>query len=321
MHYIQPSQPLLFDPSSIFHNSKVTLPFRSRHTPDPVNNPPKQIRDLENVGPHSLWSRQRYSGPPSPWELGKLRCVNKEWRSIIDDPDFIQGQHRRFTSLFFSWWGEAVVLRSRPGTFGPGGVPLPLTYFVDHIIMGSYHGLLCLGDYQYQLLLFNPAFPEEMRLVTLLDFMRAEPSLGYLFENGSFQSDLVHWKAYGFGYDKVASDYKAVVLLLVKECDRGKVYILTYQFGTKSFRCLQVNKFLHQLYRQRLGVLLSGALHWITGGFEFNSDVSDSITEFRQPDYSGDKEGSLSCFKSVGVVDSCLSVFATFIGSDGLMFG
>ncbi|CAI0386934.1 unnamed protein product [Linum tenue] len=257
-------------------------------------------------------------------ELCRLRCVCKEWRSILDEPSFIQRQLKRSTSLFLRVQKDYrcyVSYGFQPGTFCPDRLEEGWHGRYVYSVMGSCHGLVCLADFENQLRLVNPVFPEEKQSVTLEHLMTRDPLLSthdVYFDANYFDIDedyllsSVEWAGYGFGYDEVARDYKAVILLTAgsEEYHDLKSYILTYSFRTRSFSVCHANRNWNRsaTKNQEMGVLLGGSLHWILEphvihSYDLGSDVFGKI---QQPKYTAHEVSSSSIVKvGVGVVDSC----------------
>ncbi|XP_026436890.1 F-box/kelch-repeat protein At3g06240-like [Papaver somniferum] len=209
------------------------------------------------------------------------KCVSKTWFSIISKPDFAKlhlnfqiNNNSRFIlsgydskiqasqiyiitkdSLFSTsiFYGEAVVIQHYRTTFA------------DSVrLLGSCNGWVCLQHYNFQatefLCLWNPTTKEYKRI----------PDSPYLRS--------VQWPAY-FCYDYKNDDYK-----LVYAGNTPSFTVYVYTLRSNSWNTLQTKLYSFDNFN---GVLVNGALHWITEtpSIIVSFDISDeSFKEIQLPE-------------------------------------
>ncbi|GMJ08343.1 hypothetical protein like AT3G06240 [Hibiscus trionum] len=217
--------------------------------------------------------------------LCKFRCVSKPWLSLISDPllakshlkktirnDLLYYQRKRVIISSYNLYSLEYESIGKDGRFDENLVALELDYplkdkpnglaeflplkeddefavimnqdlqfceiernWVD--ILGSCNGLVCISPYEDTLYLFNPSTRESRRIP---DTPSGLPANGYC--------------VFGFGFDFVNDDYKVVRL--------GCGTVSVYSLRTDSWR--MVCHFPYYDNVRKSGVLLNGAIHWMT---------------------------------------------------------
>lgn len=192
--------------------------------------------------------------------IGKFRCVSKQWRSFLSSPHFIES-HRTLHSIRSP--PKLIMISSTSHslftlTFSPGGNNRKRSDAVSRKIkkfqvewkslLGSCHGLVLVGDCDYDQFLMNPT---TLEMVYVPDFSLAlDP-----------RTSLSH---FGFGYDSSGDDYKIVrlsyhyVLPIIRE-----VFVDVYNLKMKTWRRIE-DSAIFAIPRNMLpGVFLNGAIHWM----------------------------------------------------------
>jgi len=191
--------------------------------------------------------------------LIQFRCVCKSWNSLISDPKFAEKHLRLSTTrlvhtITYSNPPHKYILKSYP--LHTVLSDLTITNQIAHPIaqleipwkhvvrfVGSCNGVLCLLAYGYSgfitIRLWNPS-------------IRKFKKLPYL---GKQQGEM-----YGFGYDAVTNNYKAVVVF----DDEVNVYTLSTDFWKSiqkfPFACVS-------LYS--LGTFVSGTINWLVSTTQY----------------------------------------------------
>ncbi|CAN1844464.1 F-box protein CPR1 [Linum perenne] len=211
-------------------------------------------------------------------DLVRWRRVSKQWQSLIDSPDFIQGHLDRsslFTTPsklgFFVQTSRSCLLYQPENTrriLYPGSVNL----------IGTSNGLICFhANSEPHPQILNPSTGERRYFHT--------------FSSRQIGSEPVLNK-YGFGYDELSDDYKLVVIH-----DR-KAEI--YSIRARKRRTIEFP--FGDLIPEPKGVLVCGALHWIgRDGALYAIDLATETA--RRLAWAGFNGQS-----SVGVLFGCLCI-------------
>ncbi|KAL2529578.1 F-box protein CPR30 [Forsythia ovata] len=213
--------------------------------------------------------------------LLRFRSVEKAWRYLIDDPDFIkmhmersmkmetgssvQVIHRcnlkKFYSLHLDLSGNPI--RDPEELHHPFGnrydLDKSVAYDGDYEIhlVGSCNGLLCFFDSAHRIVLWNLATRKYFEL----------QHLG--IELPKF-ANLYNFVNYGFGYDSSTDDYKVIRLITaynqsVSECSLVELYSL------KSDSWTRYEDLVGYALESNYGILIGGALHWL----RYESEIDD----------------------------------------------
>ncbi|KAL2505825.1 F-box protein CPR30 [Abeliophyllum distichum] len=260
--------------------------------------------------------------------LLRFRSVEKSWRELIDDPDFIkmhmersmkmemgdsvQVIHRcnlkKFYSLRLDLSGNPI--RDPEELQHPFGnrydLDKSVAYNGDYEIhlVGSCNGLLCFFDSAHRIVLWNIATRKYFEL----------QHLG--IELPKF-ANLHHFVNYGFGYDSSTDDYKVVRLITaynqsVSECSLVELYSL------KSDSWTRYEDLVGYALESNYGILIGGALHWLRYESEMD-DFENPIVGFDLakeefnfvPGPNCNLPGKFSLM-NLGNYQGCLSLFCQF---------
>ncbi|XVF75222.1 hypothetical protein PTKIN_Ptkin13bG0170200 [Pterospermum kingtungense] len=229
--------------------------------------------------------------------LLRFRCVSKQWRSLIDDPDFIKlhlrhslDSHTNQTLIFRSSDLHAADLACL-GAFAKLEHPL-MTYNHGIKILGSCNGLLCIRNIVEDMAIWNPSTRKHQLL----------PSLGSCSRY-----------VYGFGHDPVTDDYKVVKIIQPGKALETEVKVCSLK--RNRWRRIQDIPSVFSFPRAN-GVFASGALHWVlTRQVQLSEENvivaldlgSESYREVPQPEHE-DNGFQLN----VGVLGVCLCVIANY---------
>ncbi|XWS12925.1 hypothetical protein CRYUN_Cryun37aG0132000 [Craigia yunnanensis] len=235
--------------------------------------------------------------------LLRFRCVSKLWRSLIDDPDFIQ-LHLRHSLK--SHTNQTLILKNSElhaanlaclGLFAKLEHPL-MSYHQGIKILGSCNGLLCIRNIVEDLAIWNPSTRKHQIL----------PSLGSC--NG-------YVYVYGFGHDPITDDYKLVKIIQLGRVD-GKALdseVKVCSLKRNRWRRIQDIPCIFS-FPGANGVFANGALHWVlTQKVQLSEENvivaldlgSENYREVPQPEYK-DKRFQLN----VGVLGGCLCAIANY---------
>ncbi|CAN0890534.1 F-box protein CPR1 [Linum grandiflorum] len=267
--------------------------------------------------------------------LLKFRCVCKQWRTLIDSPDFIKRQilHSVSTTrnavLFLldqaydGLYPVPYLAGLRPETsirltHRFPGIPPHVNYVHGATIFGSCNGLICLrylhGDH---VLILNPATrkhritgPGASVPCHLTDFF------------STFELDF----GYGFGYDLSSDDYRVVRICREVREDGTKEGLRVVSFGVSS-RCCRVAGFPYEVVpswsdHHKLGVFVAGGLHWVVNKNKSDDSsnpnpkpivvgydlVTNKCHEVPLPEFGGE-----SIF-NLGELRGCLCAFENHLG-------
>ncbi|KAI8002255.1 F-box/kelch-repeat protein [Camellia lanceoleosa] len=248
--------------------------------------------------------------------LCRFRCVSKPWLSLISDPYFIKTHLNRNTTNE-KHQHDRLILLSEPCDFH--SVDLKSFEFRDHFealhlkfspnqspsdcmeIWGSFDGLLLMLDDFFDCFLLNPSTRQSRKLPKSSFSVNSE----YCFDS------------YGFGYDSSRDDYKVVRIShhdYDYEVDCADNIVSVYNLSTDSWRRIGDSPFDHSRDDPSPGILLDGALHWVTTSV-VGSNTSCVIASL---DLADETFHSVPCPGSVddsivvqqlGVVGGCLCVF------------
>ncbi|XVF87849.1 hypothetical protein PTKIN_Ptkin18bG0154100 [Pterospermum kingtungense] len=225
-----------------------------------------------------------------------FRCVSQLWRSLIDDPDFIQLHLRHSID---SNTNQTLILKNShlhaahlPSLAAFSKLDYPLMSYNHRIqILGSCNGLLCIRNIVEDMAIWNP-FTRKHQVL---------PSVS------SCNVDF-----YGFGHDRLTDDYK-----VVKINQFGKTGSEVKVFSLKRNRWRKIQDIPCQFsFPEANGVFAGGALHWVlTRKVQRPVEnvivaldlVAENYREVPQPEYK-DKGFHLD----VGVLGGCLCAVANY---------
>ncbi|EXB82447.1 F-box protein [Morus notabilis] len=210
-------------------------------------------------------------------DLLRYRCVSKQWRSLIDGPDFIKlhlnHSKQSNSNLAAVLFNKNDILRIDLDSLG-GAAAVKLNHPIDDgseiFILGSCNGLVALLNFREDVVFWNPSTRKYRKLPASKDV--DEPS--------SFYYHGFHF--YGFGHDPINDDYKLVKITQFhgELEDSFESDIAVYTTKTDSWRSSKI--FLPYLIDLKTpnGVLLGNALHWVASKQPQKSDSSESIVAF-----------------------------------------
>ncbi|GMI72685.1 CONSTITUTIVE EXPRESSER OF PR GENES 1, CONSTITUTIVE EXPRESSER OF PR GENES 30 [Hibiscus trionum] len=229
-----------------------------------------------------------------------LRSVSKLWRSLIDDPDFI---NLHLSRSLKTRTNHTLILKntdlhaadlSSLGPFAKLEHPL-MSYNHGVEILGSCNGLLCIRNIVEDMAIWNPS-------------TRKYQVLPYL---GSCKGYVC-----GFGHDPVADDYKVVKIIQLDKADGDKPLeseVKVCSLKRNRWRKIQDIPCV-STFPSANGVFASGALHWVlaqkvdlsvTNMIIALDLAAESYNEVPQPDYQDD-----ILQLNIGVLGGCLCVVA-----------
>ncbi|OMO64709.1 hypothetical protein COLO4_31895 [Corchorus olitorius] len=230
-----------------------------------------------------------------------FRCVSKLWRSLIDDPDFIN-LHLRHSLKYHT--NHTLILKNSDlhvadtaclGPFTKLEHPL-MSYNHGVKILGSCNGLLCIRNIVEDMAIWNPYTRKHHVL----------PSLS---------SCNVY--VYGFGHDPVTDDYK-VVKIMQSGGNYGKATdseVKVCSLKRNGWRKIQDIPYALSFPKVN-GVFAGGALHWVmTQKVQLSEDNmiialdlgAEIFKEVPLPEYK-DKR----CQLNVGALGGCLCAVANY---------
>ncbi|XP_015582078.2 F-box protein CPR1 [Ricinus communis] len=255
----------------------------------------------------------------------RCRCVSKQWRALIDDPQFIK-QHTDYaiqtnaSRIFFNeLFGN---LCSSPlDTLEIRNVPI-ISQVQPVSLVGSCNGLLCLRNVDTQdICIMNPATRKHMYLQNLLP------------NNCRDEQNKVSLTGYGFGYDCVNDDYKVVRIAQKIDAEprinNGNLGFLETEMSICNVktRVLKVVKMPYFTLVNDLGVLACGALHWLMGKYNDVTSLkkklivgydlgTDEFRELSQPEFLNHD----NCRKNIGLLGTWLCLSANYNPEEGIDF-
>ncbi|KAJ9172630.1 hypothetical protein P3X46_015845 [Hevea brasiliensis] len=252
--------------------------------------------------------------------LQNCRLVSKQWRSIVDDPDFIKRHidhsiKTNTNNIFFLQEEDGNLYELDFDTFGPGG---PLKFhdrpeFPGNrsvSLVGSCNGLLCTrNENNGDILIINPSMRKH----------RWMP--GFLPVNFQTQVHLddddiwIHGTGYGFGYDRVSGDYKIVRILQMLGPDNVgylESEMVICHVKTRVITSVKMPYLIRSVHK--MGVFAGGALHWIMGRYDdlrsrnliVGYDLgTDEFRELPQPEHVNE-----TFRMHIGLLGTCLCMLA-----------
>ncbi|XP_047254707.1 F-box/kelch-repeat protein At3g23880 isoform X1 [Capsicum annuum] len=179
--------------------------------------------------------------------LSKFMCVSKSWNQLIYSPYFVN-THMKLNSH------HRVLFRGRNGDFKFCSL-LPLfnrqqtveelidvdSPTLEEFIVGSANGLICLVNLKFEAYIWNPTISKSKKLLKSTW--------------GSFSTK------YGFGYDELHDDYKAVFVDYYFPSFHNVVNI--YSLRTDSWTTLDDQ--LQGIYLvNNSGIFVNGKLYWLS---------------------------------------------------------
>ncbi|KAM5554507.1 F-box protein [Rosa sericea] len=191
--------------------------------------------------------------------LLKFRCVCKYWKTLISTPDFINA-HLERTSMKSTHDRLLIQTRERrmdrkclslfcADTFAKfSEIELPMikieSYF--RVVVGSYNGVVCLYDSDFETYLWNPSIRKFKRLPQVLNDRRGQ---------------LARF-AISFGFHPEGDDYKVVRILTFEH--RYMIEVEVYSHRLESWRRINaVPPNSHELYIQGEGTCVNGVVYWV----------------------------------------------------------
>ncbi|XP_050229399.1 F-box protein CPR1-like [Mercurialis annua] len=243
----------------------------------------------------------------------RCRCVSKQWRAMIDEPDFIKqhidypsGANTNFSLYIKESWLCKPNLSYRQMMLHHG------------FLVGSCNGLVCLLQRTYSAVIINPSTQEQMFISGTL------PIFFFEQDDEVFKCDYYgEMTGYGFGYDNVTNDYKIVGIVETSAIVRLVIYLVKKR-ETKVFEIPYLIDNKTYYYNYFMGVHTGGALHWVVCRFDDSTrkkrvilayDVgTDELRELPQPDYSAS-----DCYINISLLGTWLCLCANY-GNQGLDF-
>ncbi|CDP17261.1 unnamed protein product [Coffea canephora] len=187
--------------------------------------------------------------------LLRFRCVSKQWKAIIDSPEFIrlhiaqslETRSHHSVILRHSYLHSAdfeSLNRTNRAIFEELNHPLKTPDYKTEIL-GSCNGLLCLMNTEEDIILWNPSTRRYQKLPLT-------------------ETELPGEGIYGFGYDCVSDDYQVVKIVQFYgvSSDTFDSEVKIYSLRSNSWKRIQ--DFPYYLrYRRVYGMLANGVLHWL----------------------------------------------------------
>ncbi|XP_071708439.1 F-box protein CPR1-like [Rutidosis leptorrhynchoides] len=172
-------------------------------------------------------------------DLIQCKSVCKLWYHLISSTRFVKSHLKRSHNNDHNNYK----LRDRR-------IARPTTAHVDHdydlngfYIIGSCDGLVCLSPTETQLIVTNPLTREVKRLTAFPECKRG-------------CRERFCW---GFGYDSLLDDYKAVLgFEIYPDTELTQFYVLSLKSNTWKF----IGQVKYRIVGSRTGVLFNGALYW-----------------------------------------------------------
>ncbi|KAE8714883.1 hypothetical protein F3Y22_tig00110187pilonHSYRG00188 [Hibiscus syriacus] len=181
--------------------------------------------------------------------LLRLRSVSKLWRSLIDDPDFINLHLSRSLRTRIN---HTLILKntdlhaadlSSLSPFAKLEHPL-MSYNHGVEILGSCNGLLCIRNIVEDMAIWNPS----TRKYLVLPYLGS--CKGYVC---------------GFGHDPIKDDYKVVKIIQLERADGDKpleTEVKVFSLKRNRWRKIQDIPCVSS-FPSANGVFAGGALHWV----------------------------------------------------------
>ncbi|XP_050235236.1 F-box protein CPR1-like [Mercurialis annua] len=237
--------------------------------------------------------------------LLRCRSVSKEWRSIIDDPDFITQHmnHSTNKSLFFKENFSGYLFQlDLDKLYGAGSIR-----FCDQpensdnlyeLVIGSCNGLLCKRSARNDgILIQNPHTRKHYSLSSFLpsNFMRKDGN--------------------GFGYDSVTGDYKIAMIVMDPLSRQLQSEIFICNVRTKVVHVIQL-PYLVSTEGNFVGTLVNGTLHWLVNKYDGRSTANvimgldlgtEEFGEVAHPEFRRNESDGIKMF--IGVLETWLCVF------------
>ncbi|CAN0890530.1 F-box protein CPR1 [Linum grandiflorum] len=285
-----------------------TLPSES---PDSINHHSTAANMSDCVPPELVTGEILFRLPVI--SLLRFRSVCKQWRTLIDSPEFIKRQitHSSTTTRNATLFLLDDALFSVPFSAGlrrqpyiPPPSQFPYHFTKDATLFGSCHGLLCIRYLSTERIhILNPA-------------TRKLHFTGSVFPAGYSSSELD--TGYGCGYDSVSDDYKVVRICRLGTKRESEVI----SFGIRSKICQVVQMpYTVASSEQKLGVFVGGSLNWIVSKNEqlwnrkpiiVGYDLAmNRCREVPVPEFG---EENVPYFLAIGEMRNCLCVFANHLG-------
>ncbi|XP_016460643.1 F-box protein CPR1-like [Nicotiana tabacum] len=257
--------------------------------------------------------------------IGHYRCVSKQWRNLLSDPQFIKAHHiihahKKEEKLIYISVSHAL----HTITFNQNGTDaiskkLNFPELPDNWlrVIGSCNGLVLVVNRQKIKYLFNPTTLKYHRIPKL---HLALPAAGTCAMSG-------------LGYDFATDDYKVVTLsrYIGYEWTVDSTFIDVYSVRMGLWRrleCIPHDHIAHHdlTHANGSGVLVNGALHWMARKapmLQYSSIIvafdltSESFSEVPTPTVFG--KGNLGWYNLVALRGCLLCIL--LMGATKLSFG
>ncbi|KAL7617732.1 hypothetical protein Lser_V15G02688 [Lactuca serriola] len=177
-------------------------------------------------------------------DLIRYRSVSKSWKDVISDPDFIkahlENSYRRDRE-YEKMGNRRIAMSATPQCNWEHLFDADNLYFVRRTrqLLGSSNGLICVSPSRTEFSVINPETREVNKLKKPEILDQAGPLI------------------YGFGYDSSNDDYKVVLGFR-----KGNNLTCFLKFSLES-NIWEVIGEVNYTFITRVGVLYSGALHWV----------------------------------------------------------
>ncbi|XP_009630549.1 F-box/kelch-repeat protein At3g06240-like [Nicotiana tomentosiformis] len=211
--------------------------------------------------------------------IGQCRCVSKQWRKFLSDPQFIKAhlalrshKHEEDKLIVVDCSLHTITFTHNPkDDFDAISRKLDFQHLSDNWVSvdGSCNGLILAINRERVKYLINPT---TLKYHKIPNFHLALPV------PGSFSM-------YGFGYDVVSDDYKVVALSYYNAVDETVIvdtFVDIYSVRKGLWRRLEISPYDHSVTDLASGVLVNGALHWLASSK--TSDESCVIAAFHLSD-------------------------------------
>ncbi|XP_038698579.1 F-box protein CPR1-like [Tripterygium wilfordii] len=199
--------------------------------------------------------------------LLRFRCVSKSWCAMIDSPLFINGHVKRSIEtnanhhLILEEWDFGT--RGCPSNLYSAsidegldislkGMSKSLMHQYGGLFSNSCNGLIFMHDVYEAVAMWNP-FTRRCRKI---------PTEPFETPNRDICPD---WpSSFGFGYDNIHDDYKAVRIMGFDPKDSLRAHeVKVYSLRTNTWKRVQDFPYLGYIFRQDYGAFANGASHWL----------------------------------------------------------
>lgn len=237
--------------------------------------------------------------------LSKFMCVSKSWHQLISSPHFAKTHlkfNRNCRRVLFPGINGKFKFCSLPHVFN--NKQQQVTAHIDPpalsaFAVGSANGLICLCNHSGETHIWNPTIRKSKELV--------DPKWGESF-----------YTKYGFGYDDLHDDYKAIFVDFCCKSygddDNVRTLVNIYSLRTDSWKT--VHDQLQGIYLVNLyGKFVNGKVYWVASNgihdYSVRNIVSFDVADETWGSLELPVSGEVSCDLKLGVVGSDLSLLYT----------